>query len=479
MLKVLSIIFKGGLGLVCVAIALVVFSVLVETKPKATEAVALNAPAVVPAMRVATIELPMTWVGYGTSRPLDAADVSAEVEGRVIERGAELEAGSPVEAGAVLLRIDPTVYAARADALRRQADQVSAQLAALEVEEAAMRERIALTSEQVDAARRDLDRARDAMARGAGNDSQIDARVQSLQRDRVILENQREALNLVPSRREALLAQLAAAGADLRSAEHSLERTVITAPLGGVAQRIDVEVGEYVRVGAPVLRIVDLSRIEVPVRLPASAAGLVRPGDTAELRGDAAGRAAAVWSGRVERIAPEADAATRTLTVFVVMEQDPADAGAALLQPGRFLTVAVSSSTTERRLVVPRRVVELDRVRVADPVDLDAEPEAIELARLRRVDLRAARRLMRVREAEVNVERYIDGRLPHLEPTETQWAVLAASGVAPERALAEGDVLLLLTGAAVPPGALIDVELVGEHQAGDSAEAAEPAGGRS
>ena len=458
MLSKLSVIFRLAVGLAALAIAGLVFYAMVETKPEPTRATALEAPPVVETLRVRRVDVPIEWTGYGTARPLDAADIASEVQGRVIERPESVEDGEPIAEGDLIVALDPTVYGGRVESLERQIEEVRANIDSLEIEEASLREQVALTEEQVAAARRDLERARDALAQGAGNESQVDARIQTLQRELVTLESLRQRLSDVPARREALRARLATRRADLRVAQHDLDQTRITSPLSGVLQSVEAEVGEYLSPGEPVARVVDLSRIEVPVRLPASAAGTVARGDAVELRPD--GPSSAVWRGEVVRIAPEADEARRTVTVFVEIDQtergdQPDDAP--VLQPGRFVSARVTTDEMEPRLVAPRRVVDVDRVLIAEPITpRSAREDTSDDPRFTRIDVEAADRLMRVREVDVNVERYVEARFPGLDPRETQWAILSDRGVAPSRALRAGDYMVLSRGERIRPDTLID-----------------------
>lgn len=489
-LRVVSRVVRSVVGLVAVLAAVGVTYELVRTKPQAPLADERLSPPVAAVLPAPVVRLPRVWTGYGTARALNAADVAAEVAGRVIERPVAIEDGARVGAGDLIARLDPRDYQGRADALRQQVAGATADLSGLEVEEASLRERVALSQDQAEAARRELERAREVFSRGSGNESAIDARVQSLQQVLVTLEGLREQLARVPSRRSAIEATLAARRADLRVAEADLERTVIKAPLAGVIQRVSVEAGEFVRAGEPVARVVDLSEIEVPIRLPVSASDRLAVGDTATLWADGASPGELSWVGTVRRIAPEADAASRSVTVFVVVRQrDGLGDGeaAGLLRPGRFVLAEVTSQSDEPRVLVPRRVVEADRVRVALPPDPGwlESVEVREDPRLLRVDLSRARRLRRVSEVQIEVERYIEGHFPGIDPVEREWAVLvpgmdagddgAGDGAVDGVGLREGDLLIVGNPSAWRLGELVDALLPAERVVGPGGERREGA----
>ena len=121
---------------------------------------------------------------------------------------------------------------------------------------------------------------------------------------------------------------------------------------------MEVEVGENLGVGQRVARVVDVSRIEVPLRLPASARSSLRLGDEVVLR--SAGSGNETWRASVARIAPEDDQATRTMAVYAEVMQEPDQPGG--LAPGQFLRGLISSSTNNLRWVIPRRALAGERI---------------------------------------------------------------------------------------------------------------------
>jgi hypothetical protein len=104
------------------------------------------------------------------------------------------------------------------------------------------------------------------------------------------------------------------------------------------------------------------------------------------------------WHGQVRRIGPSDDQNTRTMTVYVEIEQDPRVPG--WLAPGRFVEGTVISQHAELRTVVPRRSLLGDRLLVVEDG--------------------------RVRSRTVNVDFHVQGDFGELGVSAEQWAVLAA-----------------------------------------------------
>jgi multidrug efflux pump subunit AcrA (membrane-fusion protein) len=375
-----------------------------------------------------------------------AAEIAAEVSGRVVERHDRLEAGVTVQPDELLLRLDPTDFQQRVVSARQQILSIESQLTGLEIEQARLAEQAELLLGERAVAERDLDRARDALAQGAGNESQVDARLQALN---AVTRNQAvvlASLESVPPRRSSLRASLESARADLRLAEENLARTEIRAPFPGILQEIRFRVAEWVRAGEPVARVVDLSRIEVPLRLAQSASDAIAIGDTVTLRAEGApGRS---WAGSIVRIAPESDAATRSLTVFVEVRQRP-DADAPLLRPGQFVMGEIRSADRTPALVVPRHSVNVDRVLVAAPRrDSDPAPPP------------GAVTPMVVVSALVHVAHHLEDRFPEIAEGETQWAVLDPIRETDAiRTLRAGDLVLVSNLESLRVGDMVDVRL--------------------
>ncbi len=107
------------------------------------------------------------------------------------------------------------------------------------------------------------------------------------------------------------VAQLEAAKAELKRAQLDLEYMTIRAPFGGALQERHVEVGDFVKSGDPVARFVDNRKIVVTANVSEFDAGYVQTGQTAQAK-LATGETV---HGTIRYIAPVADAATRTYTV--------------------------------------------------------------------------------------------------------------------------------------------------------------------
>lgn len=166
------------------------------------------------------------------------------------------------------------------------------------------------------------------------------------------------ALDEATADRDAAVAHLAAARAALQSAREGVAYTEIRAPYAGVVTRRNVEVGETVGPGTPLMSGLSLQYLRVAVEVPQSLVDQVR-----RLR------KAAVYVGdrRVEAVKltifPEATA-SNTFRARIDLPENAAD-----LYPGMFVKVAFVVGEAERLLIPAASLVERGEVTAVYVVD--------------------------------------------------------------------------------------------------------------
>jgi membrane fusion protein (multidrug efflux system) len=168
-----------------------------------------------------------------------------------------------------------------------------------------------------------------------------------------------------------------AAKARVEQSRLRLERSIVRAPVSGVAITRDVEPGEVVSPGAPVTMIHRLDRLKASVGIPESDIAIFEVGGAATVRVDAWPDRA--FEGRIHFLAPSAAGSTRTFPAEIAIEnQDGA------LRPGMIARVSLVRRTHESAVVIPRDVVqERDEGTVAVVADGD-------VARVRKLSLGAS-----------------------------------------------------------------------------------------
>lgn len=281
--------------------------------------------------------------GFGEVVPAREVEVAPEVTGRVVEVGPDVEPGGLVEAGALLLRIDPADYeiavaGAEADLAQSRAD--------LELERG-----------RVLVARQEWERFR-------GTLSGVDASPES------------EALaKREPQRRQAE-ARVRQAEAALALAQLRLERTSVTAPFAAAVVEEMIEVGSRVEPGAAVARLAGTDAFWVVASVPASQARRLQiagtgRGPVAEVTLADGANGPITRPGRVLRVLPDADPAGRMARLLVAVD-DPLGLGsdAAPLRLGDYAEVSLEGERLDGVVEVPRAALrENDRVWLLTPDD--------------------------------------------------------------------------------------------------------------
>ncbi|MEQ8316017.1 MAG: efflux RND transporter periplasmic adaptor subunit [Phycisphaerales bacterium] len=361
----------AGLFLLIAATGL--FQILKATRAEPTLSEDAGLPPLVRTVEVRRVETARPWTGYGTVRSMTAAQVAVQVAGRIVDRPDGIEAGLSVEAGDLILEIDPRDFRQRVTALEGTVTALEAQIDQLGVEAASLDEQITLVLEEAEIARREYERARGIFEdRGAGTPTEVDQKLAAYRRAAREASALQQQSRSIPARRASLEANITSQRAELDQAKQDLERATVTAPISGVLQDVSLDEGDYARVGDPAARIVDLGRLELPLSLPASAAGDIAIGDEVEVVLESGSDAR--WNGTITRLAPEADAQTRSIRVFVEVAQELetdergmlTPSNGVILRPGMFVVGRVLPSRPVAHLLVPRRAVVQGGVLIAD-----------------------------------------------------------------------------------------------------------------
>jgi membrane fusion protein (multidrug efflux system) len=143
---------------------------------------------------------------------------------------------------------------------------------------------------------------------------------------------------------EAAAAALAAR-AEAETSRRLLARTRLTAPIRGAVQRVAVQQGERVEVGAVLLEIIAADTVDLLASVPAAALDRIHPGQRARVTAE--GDSSGAWA-RVQAIAPGVDPATGSGWILL---RAPNPGGR--LRPGAGATATIQLGTRQGALIVP------------------------------------------------------------------------------------------------------------------------------
>jgi membrane fusion protein (multidrug efflux system) len=233
-------------------------------------------------------QFPSTLKAIGSVAPARGVTVSADLPGIVSE--ISFESGTAVRAGALLVRLDT----------RQEQAQLAAAEAALEL------------------ARLNRDRAADLLPKGI---------IAPADHDRAVAEHKQ---------------------ADGRVGEirATIERKQIRAPFSGILGIRQVNLGQYLTGGSPVVALQSLDPIYVNFAVPQQQVGSLRLGR--ELRVDIEGASGGELRGRISAFDSVVDEATRNVNVQATFANHEGR-----LRPGMFVEVLLELGAPQRVVALP------------------------------------------------------------------------------------------------------------------------------
>ena len=329
-------------------------------------------------------------------------DVGPTVGGKIVE--VNFDIGSYVTKGDVLIRIDPRDAQIRLEQAERQVEQARAQVAqsktavaqaeaGVEQARANVRQqqiRLGLTEgsdfdinkfsqviavrAQLELAEKELKRAERLLATGdisrAIYDQRLAGRNQLLGQMEEARSNAAVATRAINVAMEAMRvsqAQVNSAKANVKNAEaalntsltgvdqarKSLNDTAVYAPISGYVSERSSDLGEFISPNAPNTKVATIVRtavLRMKIDIPEQNIGTVKIGQGISIQTSAYPDRS--FAGRVVRMSPSVNAASRTLTVEAEIENV-----GGLLKPGQFATVRIAQSAAKPTVMIPAAAV--------------------------------------------------------------------------------------------------------------------------
>jgi RND family efflux transporter MFP subunit len=275
----------------------------------------------------------------------EQADVAAETTGRIVS--APIERGTPVTAGAELVRLS----AIETDAQLKEAEANAAQIEA----------RLGLTNGTAF----DVNRVPEVQNAKAGADlaeSEF-ARIKSLLEQRVVSQSEydqrrtqaeaaRQQYDAAKNGAAQQYQMLQAARARVALARKAAADTVVRAPFNGVVAQRLVTTGDYVNKGTKVAVVVRVNPLRVQLTIPEQFISAVSVGQPVNFEVDA--YAGQQFTGTIKYVAPALQADQRALTIEATV---PNPTG--VLKPGLFATARIEQRQKTAGVLVPATAVQV------------------------------------------------------------------------------------------------------------------------
>lgn len=247
-------------------------------------------------------------------RPLEAAEVPAQHTGLL--KKISVEEGDTVEADQVLATLDPLEAFLAVEKAKLELAQAD--------EKANNQVSIEYAKKAIEVAEAELRRSQESIETFAKSISASQLDVERLTIEKLKLERQQAEHELALEKLGRELKQT-----ELEAAQAILERHRVRAPFAGTVALVRGRVGEWVEVGAPVLRLVAVDKLRAEGFVPVERA-------TGDLIGKPVTFTAQVGdqtltaSGELRFVSPEMDPVTRTVRVWAVLDNT-----AGTLRPGQ------------------------------------------------------------------------------------------------------------------------------------------------
>jgi RND family efflux transporter MFP subunit len=160
-----------------------------------------------------------------------------------------------------------------------------------------------------------------------------------------------QQLQRLAGQRDALKSASAAAQVAEEDAKHNVTNTSVRAPFAGVVSKVNMDVGEVATLMPPsvLLRLVDLSSVDVRVRVHERELARIAIGDKVDARFPSNGQTA---QGVVTFISPEIDPRTRNAEVVTRIPNPDA-----ALRAGMFTELEIKPKGAQQSLIIPTAAV--------------------------------------------------------------------------------------------------------------------------
>jgi len=370
-----------GLIILCLgggAMLTMLVASLKEPPKRATPAERVHAVQVFETEQVTLQELVM---GFGTARAMREVVVSAQVAGEIVETMKPLKVGKQVQAaksvtnadgtssrtgGDLVVRIDPQTYQERVEQAEDALNEDEAELNRLKQEQKNLKRRLQIAHKNFAAYQKEYDRVAELVEKDVASTSDLTTAQLELTRYEDAIVQIETELALIPQKIEQVQARQRTRLNELELSKLDLNRSAVRAPMTGRLSEVHVEQGQYVKVGEPLVTITSTDRVEIPVGIPIEdylkLVPQIESGDFPDVAVSTRATRRGTWSGQVTRAAPVADPQTRTVDLFVVVDNQKSQTK---LLPGTFVTVLIDGPVFEDVIPIPRDAVIDDFVYLA------------------------------------------------------------------------------------------------------------------
>lgn len=294
---------------------------------------------------------------FGEVQSRRTLELRASAGGQVVWVADAFENGGSVEAGALLVRIDPADAQSALDVARADLSEAEADLRDAERSLLLARDDLLSAEEQARLRDRALDRQTDLLARGVGTEATVETAELAAASAKQAVLSRRQAIAQAEARIDQARTALDRRRIAVAEAERRLADTEIRAQFAGVLGEVSVVEGGLVSPNERLARIIDPDALEVAFRVSTTQyarlldeAGRLRRSEV-RVSLDVMG-ADIVATGRISRESAAVGEGQTGRLIFAGLDE------AAGFRPGDFVTVRVDEDPMSGVAVLPAMAVD-------------------------------------------------------------------------------------------------------------------------
>jgi len=325
--------------------------------------------------------------GTGNVRPSQVWQGVAQVSGKIIEMNPALKKGALIKADAILIKIDPSDYQLAMEQAATAIEASKAQLADMRVREKNSKASILIEEKVLKINQAELERKRKLRHEGSITASEFGREQRNVLAQEQSMQSLKNTINLYPTEKRRLNAEVKRLEAQLSRAKLNLDRTILIMPFHGRVAETKTEIQQYARQG-DVLAVIDgIEKAEIEVQLSMqrmatliqgmpkiniNEIGNKNIGDLLGLSAQALlnrGTLKATWPAKVVRISDSLDPQTRTVGVIVEVMHPYAGTQPGVRPPltkGLFVEVKLQGKARPESLVIPNEALHQNNVYVVN-----------------------------------------------------------------------------------------------------------------
>ena len=293
---------------------------------------------------------------YGVTVSGRRVEMRALVQGEIIEVGTQLREGGFFKKGDLLVKIDPFQFEGAIVEANAQLAEAEARLSEIEASITLERDALKFEIEQLEIAKRDLERAIPLAAKGTVSKKLADDRRLIVSQRRQSLQNRQNNLKVQAAKASQQRAAMRRLSWRVDQAKRNLRDTVLKAPFASYVTSVNAEIGRIVSVNDRVATLLDKGWIDVSFTLSDSQYGRILSSEKTVAGRDVeilwyVGNRPFIYKAKIERVSAEISSESGGVQVYARLTDSE---GGAPIRAGAFVEVRVPDQHYKNVLRIPQ-----------------------------------------------------------------------------------------------------------------------------